>query len=86
MNVASFFNQYVTPIGLGDVKWKFYFLYIAWDLFQAGFIYFFFVETKDRTLEEMNAIFNAPFPKAASLKRTTVAIEENGITNLEEKV
>lgn len=87
MNVASFFNQYVTPIGLGDVKWKFYFLYIAWDCCQAVFIYFFFVETKDRTLEELNAIFNAPFPKAASLKRTTVAIEEHGVTDIvEEKV
>jgi MFS family permease len=51
VNVAGFFNQYVTPIGLGDVAWKFYFLYIGWDAFQAAFIYFFYVETKDRTLE-----------------------------------
>jgi MFS family permease len=51
VNIASFFNNYVTPIGLGDVQWKFYFLYIAWDAFQAAFIYFFYVETKDRTLE-----------------------------------
>ncbi|KAL0632722.1 hypothetical protein Q9L58_008390 [Maublancomyces gigas] len=87
VNVASFFNQYVTPIGLGDVKWKFYFLYIAWDLFQASFIYLFYVETKDRTLEELNEIFNAPFPKAHSLKRVTVAIEENGVVDVvEEKV
>lgn len=51
VNVASFFNQYVTPIGLGDAGWKFYFLYIAWDTFQAAFIYLFYVETRDRTLE-----------------------------------
>lgn len=83
VNIASFFNQYATPVGLGNVKWKFYFLYIAWDTFQAAFIYFFFVETKDRTLEELNEIFEAPFPKAASLKKTKVAIVENhGVTDL----
>ncbi|KAI5837878.1 general substrate transporter [Morchella snyderi] len=88
VNIASFFNQYATPVGLGDVKWKFYFLYIAWDTFQALFIYFFYVETKDRTLEELNEIFEAPFPKAASLKKTVVAVEgKQGITNIiDEKV
>jgi hypothetical protein len=69
------------------VKWKFYFLYIAWDAFQALFIYFFYVETKDRTLEELNEIFNAPFPKAASLKKTVVAVEgTQGITNIIEEI
>lgn len=87
VSVASFFNQYVTPIGLGDVKWKFYFLYIFWDAFQAGFIYFLYVETKDRTLEEMNVIFDAPFPKSASLKKTNVNIQDNGVSDVvEEKV
>lgn len=87
VNVASFFNQYVTPIGLGDVKWKFYFLYIGWDICQAIFIYLFFVETKDRTLEELNAIFNAPFPKAASLQRTTVVVDNSSVSDVaEEKV
>ena len=51
VNIAGFFNQYVTPIGLGAITWKFYFLYVAWDTFQAIFIYFIYVETKDRSLE-----------------------------------
>ena len=74
VSIAGFFNQYVTPIGLGKAKWKFYFLYIAWDTCQAIFIYLFFVETKDRTLEELNEIFEAPNPKAASLKKHKVAL------------
>ncbi|KAF8543136.1 general substrate transporter [Trichophaea hybrida] len=86
VNIASFFNQYVTPIGLGNVQWKFYFLYIVWDSFQAAFIYFFYVETKDRTLEELNEIFEAPFPKQASLKRTKVAIvADHGVTDVVEE-
>lgn len=101
VNIASFFNQYVTPIGLGNVKWRFYFLYIAWDAFQALFIFLFYVETKNRTLEELNEIFEAPFPKAASLAKAKVAVasghgitgvleadnnEVTGVNNLQRKV
>lgn len=83
VNIASFFNQYVTPIGLGDVKWRFYFLYIAWDAFQAIFIFLFYVETKNRTLEELNEIFEAPFPKSASLAKAKVAVADgHGITEV----
>ena len=106
VNIASFFNQYVTPIGLGNAGWKFYFLYIAWDTFQAAFIYLFYVETKDRTLEvslpvspgflgnkwanernqELDEIFEAPFPKSASLKKTKVALAGNrGVTDVLEE-
>ncbi|KAF8476223.1 putative MFS lactose permease [Kalaharituber pfeilii] len=74
VNIASFFNHYVTPIGLGEVEWRFYFLYIAWDIFQAGFIYQFYVETKNRTLEELNEIFASPFPKKASFQRAKVKV------------
>ncbi|TGZ78769.1 general substrate transporter [Ascodesmis nigricans] len=74
VNIASFFNQYVTPIGLGDVKWKFYFMYIAWDAFQAIFIFLFYVETKNRTLEELNEIFEAKNPKKASLAKAKVEL------------
>jgi len=87
VNVAGFFNQYVTPIGLGNVGWRFYFLYIAWDAFQAIFIYFFFVETKGRTLEEINEIFEAPYPKKKSLEKAKVTIvAQKGITEVIEEV
>jgi len=46
-------------------------------MFQAAFIYFFYVETKNRTLEELNEIFSAPFPKKASLYHAKVIIVEN---------
>lgn len=52
----------------------------------------FYVETKNRTLEELNEIFNAPCPKKASLQRAKVQILEDGaghlknIEVLEEKV
>ena len=62
VGLAEFFNMFVIPIGLGAITWKFYFLYIAWDAFQTIFIYFFFPETKNRTLEEINKIFTSEHP------------------------
>lgn len=32
-------------------------MYVVWDLFECVMIYFFAVETKGRTLEELNEIF-----------------------------
>jgi len=43
-----------------------------WDLFEAAFIYLFFVETKGRTLEELDEVFEAPNPRKASTKKSLV--------------
>jgi len=42
---------------LGFTEWKFYFLYIIWDALIHIFIYFVFVETHGKTLEELTQIF-----------------------------
>jgi hypothetical protein len=62
VNIAGFFNLFVTPIALGKIGYKLYFMYIGWDAFQTIYIYFMFVETKNRTLEEVNSIFQSIFP------------------------
>jgi hypothetical protein len=41
---------------------------VFWDIFELAFIYFFYVETKSRTLEDLDAIFEAPNPRKASTK------------------
>lgn len=41
-----------------------------WDLFELVFIYFFFVETKGRSLEELDAVFEAKNPRKESTRRT----------------
>jgi hypothetical protein len=46
-----------------------YVFFVFWDLFT--FIYFFFVETKGRTLEELDAVFEAKNPRKASTRRIT---------------
>ena len=78
VNIAAFFNTFAIPIALERVQWKIYFLYIAWDAFQLVFIYFFFIETKGRTLEEINEIFEAPYPKKKSLEKHVIVHSESG--------
>lgn len=46
------FNQYINPIALAAIGWKYYIVYCAWIAFELVFVYFFIIETKGRTLEE----------------------------------
>jgi hypothetical protein len=41
-------------------------------------IYFFFVETAGKTLEELSEIFEAKNPRKASTKKVKVALDETG--------
>ncbi|KAF4556055.1 Sugar (and other) transporter-like protein 38 [Elsinoe fawcettii] len=57
---ASVLNQYVNPIGLEAIQWRFYFVYIVILVFECISIYFLFPETKGPTLEEIAVIFDGP--------------------------
>ena len=46
-----------------------YVFFVFWDLFQLAFIYVFFVETKGRTLEELEELFQAKNPRKASTQK-----------------
>ncbi|KKK19728.1 hypothetical protein P175DRAFT_0500238 [Aspergillus ochraceoroseus IBT 24754] len=48
----------VSPIALGKIQWKFYFIFAAWNiLVTLPCIYLFFVETKQKSLEEIDLLF-----------------------------
>jgi MFS family permease len=53
---AGFFNQYVNPIALAAIAWKYYFVYLACLVLFLILIYFLFPETKGRTLEEIAVV------------------------------
>ncbi|OQE19850.1 hypothetical protein PENSTE_c014G01898 [Penicillium steckii] len=55
--VSTLWNQ-VSPIALGQIQWRFYFIFVAWNLcISFPVIYFFFPETKQKTLEEIDELF-----------------------------
>ncbi|TAQ90471.1 hypothetical protein B7494_g1201 [Chlorociboria aeruginascens] len=72
-NLATLLFTYTTSIALGDISWKYYFVWIAVD-FISGILWFFFaVETVGRTIEELDSCFGEKFPPKASWKRTRIS-------------
>ena len=48
----------VSPIGLGAIKWKYYFVFVAFNIVVTfPTIFFVFKETKQKTLEEIDLLF-----------------------------
>lgn len=83
VNIANFYNTFVTGIAFEGATWKYYFLFIFWDMFEFCFIYFFYVETRRRTLEEISEIFQAPNPVKHSLNKTRIIMHgSHGVTEV----
>ncbi|MCJ1258557.1 hypothetical protein MMC24_006390 [Lignoscripta atroalba] len=78
---SGFVNTFAAPVALTNIGYWFYVFFVFWDLFEFAFIYFFFVETKGRTLEQMNEVFEAKNPRKAS----TQLVRVNKKTVLDEK-
>lgn len=52
------FNQFVNPIALESIGWKYYGVYIAIECFYVVLIYFYFPETNKLSIEEVAVIFD----------------------------
>lgn len=70
---AQFVNQFAAPKAMKNIKYWFYVFYVFFDIFEFIVIYFFFVETKGRSLEELEAVFEAPNPRKASVDQAFLA-------------
>ncbi|KAJ3033300.1 hypothetical protein HDV00_006516 [Rhizophlyctis rosea] len=58
VNVSLVFNSYVNPVAFAALKWKYYIVYMVWLLVELIFVYFFVIETKGHTLEEIGVLFD----------------------------
>lgn len=65
---ASAIIQYASGPAFQHIKYYFYLVFIGWDIFELVFIYIFWPETKDRTLEELDEVFKAKNPVKRSLE------------------
>ncbi|KAI1334676.1 putative hexose transport-related protein [Xylariaceae sp. FL0016] len=77
-NCANLYNSYVTAVALESVSWKYYLLFVALNIVYGFVWYFLGVETRGRTLEELNAVFDSKFPPKASLAKTIMVKREDG--------
>ncbi|EIW83369.1 hexose transporter [Coniophora puteana RWD-64-598 SS2] len=73
VSLTIVFNQYVNPIALAALGWKYYLVYLFWLCFEICFLYRYLVETKNRTLEETAALFDGDDTVAAIAMSTAVS-------------
>ncbi|KAH7230264.1 hypothetical protein FSOLCH5_013660 [Fusarium solani] len=55
---SSFAVNYINPIGLESLSWRYYIITIAFNCLVLGIIYFTFIETKDLSLEQIAVKFD----------------------------
>ncbi|EXJ77744.1 hypothetical protein A1O3_09973 [Capronia epimyces CBS 606.96] len=77
VNAAGLLNQFAWPVAIKEIEWKTYIIFIAWNVVQGILAYFFFPETRKRTLEELDKIFEAKNPVKYSVQSHTLAITED---------
>ncbi|KAE8150902.1 general substrate transporter [Aspergillus avenaceus] len=85
IDAALFFNQYINPIALDNIGWKYYIFYCVWLGFELIVVWFFYIETRNTPLEEIARYFDgdaaivggaAATEKARELA-TTLPVEED---------
>ncbi|KAG8875075.1 hypothetical protein FRB97_005409 [Tulasnella sp. 331] len=72
ISLSLIFNQYANPIALTALAWKYYIVYCVFLVFELIFMFFFIVETKNRSLEETAALFDGE-EKEAELRARAAA-------------
>lgn len=61
--------QYSSGPAFEKIGYYFYLVFVFWDLIEVAIMYFYFPETKDRTLEELEEVFSAKNPVKKSLEK-----------------
>ncbi|KAK0205766.1 general substrate transporter [Desarmillaria ectypa] len=77
-NVAGFINTFGNSVGLERLGWKYYFVFVGWDLVASILWFLFCVETRGCTLEELDEVFNSPWPAMASAWKIKAAVKTSG--------
>ena len=87
VDIALFFNQYVNPIALNDIEWKYYIVYCVWLAVELCVVYFFYIETRYTPLEEIAKHFDGDEAivggEAANGKSKELALEIGGLDTVD---
>lgn len=79
MYIALFFNQYVNPIALENIQWRYYIFYCCFLAVEVVVIWFFYVETRYMPLEEITKIFDGDdIATATNLEMEKLGENEKG--------
>ncbi|KAI5841583.1 general substrate transporter [Tricharina praecox] len=84
INLALFFNNYLNPVALERISWKYYIVYCIFLAFEFTVVFFLFVETRYTPLEEIAAYFDDPVAEKAK-HRVEQAIQETTVVEFPSK-
>lgn len=73
--IALFFNQFVNPIALDEIQWRYYIFYCCFLLFEVWYIWKYMIETRYTPLEEVARYFDGD---EADVRDVTNAQVEKG--------
>lgn len=76
--MTNLYNTYVTAVALEAIDWKYYFLFVGLNVVYSVLWFLFGVETRGRTLEELDGVFDAKWPPKAALEKTVVIRDRDG--------
>jgi len=80
-------SSFTTPIGLENITWKFYIIFVGWVLIEFAVVYLLFPETKGPSLEDIAIIFDGEkvrdFECDASLTDAKHRVEEETVDRRE---
>ncbi|KAH6653800.1 general substrate transporter [Truncatella angustata] len=81
---AIFFNTFVNPIALDSIGWKYYIVFVVVLLVMAVTVFFYYPETRGRSLEQIAVIFDGDAAEVPDMSR--VEILKAGKVEMEEHV
>lgn len=55
--ICNFIVVEITPIGIQSLHWQFYIIWVVFNFSFVPLVYFFYPETADRTLEDLDAYY-----------------------------
>lgn len=81
-----FFNQYINPIAMDNLEWKYYIFYCVWLAVELVVVYFFYIETRNTPLEEIAKYFDGENAMVGGAVATEKARELANTLHVEETV
>lgn len=77
---ANLFNNFVTPVALDAIHWKYYLVFIVMIAQFVVVVYFFFPETRGYGLEQISGLFEGD---SLFIGKTVVQHSDDSIETLE---
>lgn len=77
-----FFNQFINPIAMQNIAWRYYIFYVCFLAFEIVFLYFMVVETRYVPMEEIAKHFDGEQADVAAVATGKTA-EMEGVSHVE---